>query len=341
MSIQLVSSSIRRSNRNRLLLSVGGIAIVLAIGAFNLRYLSNFFAGPLPISNVDLEALEKPQQLDRYWVDVNGDDVYETGMQMVETGRYGNETISANYQALLIGDHLLLVAASEETATTSYSGALVPIEADIQRDVVDYLEADADIEDAFLPYMLDAGNFRLAGYIGLGIGALMLAASGYGLFSALRYGDVAKHPVSKRLARHGDVPVVVSEIENELVVPRWSHGKLHTTANWLVYAPGADFHAMRLSEVAWLYKHVTQRRTYGIPVGKTFAAHIFDSHGQKIEVSAKNEQGVNAILEGVVQAAPWALSGYDKEIEKTWNKDRAAVVNAVNQRRQEAMLNEV
>ena len=168
----------------------------------------------------------------------------------------------------------------------------------------------------------------------------MLAASGYGLFSALSYGDGAKHPISKRLARHGDVPVVVSEIENELVMPRWSHGKLHTTANWLVYAPGADFQAMRLPEVAWLYKHMTQRRTYGIPVGKTFAAHIFDSHGQKIEMTAKNERDVEAILEGAVQAAPWAIVGYDKEIEKTWNKNRAAVVEMVNQRRQQALVSE-
>jgi len=182
---------------------------------------------------------------------------------------------------------------------------------------------------------------RLMGYIGLGIGALMLAANSHGLFLALSYGDTAKHPISKRLARHGYLPVVVSQIENELAVPCWSHGKLHATANWLVYAPGADFQAMRLSEVVWLYKRVIQRRTYGIPVGKTFAAHIFDSHGQKIEVSAKNEQAVNAILESVVQAASWALAGYDKEIEKIWNNNRAAVVNAVNQRLQEAMLNEV
>ena len=245
MSRLIVSSSIRRSNRNRVILSVLGIVVVLAIGAFNLRYVSNLFAGPRAISSTDSGGLGNPEQLD-----------------------------------------------------------------------------------------------RLAGYIGLGIGALMLAASSYGLFSALSYGDGAKHPISKRLARHGDVPVVVSEIENELVMPRWSHGKLHTTANWLVYAPGADFQAMRLPEVAWLYKHMTQRRTYGIPVGKTFAAHIFDSHGQKIEMTAKNERDVEAILEGAVQAAPWAIVGYDKEIEKTWNKNRAAVVEMVNQRRQQALVSE-
>lgn len=337
MMSQTVATTIRRANRNRMLWSAAGLILVLAVGVFNLRYLSNFFAGPRDIDHAELLALKDPESLSRYWVTVSGDDVIDGIGTEETTGRYGSKSTTAYYQALVIDERALLVADNNATADKSYTGTLVPIDSGVQTDIIDPVESENDLKGIFLPYMLETDDFRFPGYIGFVVGGVILAFSLYGLVSGIQRGDVSKHPIFKRLARHGEPIVVISDVENELIAPRWSHGKLMVTQNWLVQANAANFNAMRLNEVMWLYKHVTQRRVNGIPAGKTFALHIHDSHGHKIEATGKNENDINTMIEGVYAATPWALVGFDKEIEKAWKSNRAAVINAVDQRRQGAL----
>lgn len=42
---------------------------------------------------------------------------------------------------------------------------------------------------------------------------------------------------------------------------------------------------------------------------------------------------MNGWIEGVVRRAPWALAGYEQQLEATWTNNRAAVVQAVDRRR--------
>jgi hypothetical protein len=44
---------------------------------------------------------------------------------------------------------------------------------------------------------------------------------------------------------------------------------------------------------------------------------------------------VNQMLNAVAQRAPWALAGHNAEIEKAWKSNRASVLAAVEQRRQQ------
>lgn len=337
MTSQLVSTTIRRANRNRMLWSAAGLIAVLVAGVVSLRYLTNFFAGPRNIDHAELLGLQDAASLDRYWVSVTGDDVVDRIGTEVTTGRYGSKSTTAYYQALIVDNRLLLVADQDVTAETTYTGALIPIDSETMSDIVTPTEADNDIEGAFLPYMLETDDFRFPGYIGFAVGGVVLALSLFGLTTALQRSDIAKHPIMKRLARHGEATVVISDLENELIAPRWSHGKLKLTQNWLAQTNSADFNAMRLNEVVWMYKHVTQRRVNGVPAGKTFAVHILDSHGHKIEATGKNENEVNTMIEGIHTAIPWVLTGYDAELEKAWKSNRAAVVNAVAQRRQSTL----
>ena len=335
MMSQPITTAVRRSNRNRIIW--GGIlaAIVIGTALFNLRYLTNFFSGPRSADRSELLALTNPDAVEHNWVAVTGDQNFDTGMQMVsKSSKTGTETVESNYRALLLDKRLLLIKTPESADVKDYTGALVAIPSEIQSQVVDYVETDQDVKGAFLPYMLDADDFRTNGYIGLGVGGLTLLASLFLLTTGIQRGNSGSHPVFKRLARHGDTAVVSSEIESEMLVPRWSSKNVHITQNWLVQANSADFNAMKLNELSWMYKQVTQRRVNGIPAGKTFAAHIFDHYGHKIEVVAKNEDEAHTILESIHNAAPWAFIGYNEELNKAWQKDRAAVITAVEQRRQ-------
>jgi hypothetical protein len=257
MTTTFVDDVVRRSNRNLLLISLLALVILVGAEVATFRYFYNFFTGPQPIDEETLLTVEDPESLQQYYVTVDDVDAYDTGYQYI-TESYGNETI----------EH-------------SYTGALMPITGEIQREVIDDIYTDEpDLEGVFLPYMLDATDFRSPGYLGLAAAAVVLVLSLAGLFTALRrMSNPATHPAVKSLSRFGDANVVAQQIDVEMASEHPQVGNLHFTRNWLVHKQNASVEAMRYQDVVWAYKKVTQHRTYGVPTGKTYNIHIFDRHG--------------------------------------------------------------
>ena len=132
------------------------------------------------------------------------------------------------------------------------------------------------------------------------------------------------------------IPLLIGELDAEMLTEHPKAGGVHLTPNWLVHSAPASLSATRIDDVVWAYKQVTQHRTNGIPTGKTYAAQIWDRHGVRITVAGK-EPVVNQALEAVAQRSPWVLAGFSPELEKTWKQNRAAVIDAVEQRRRQVL----
>lgn len=346
MTSNLVLSAVRRANRNAMIWSTLGLAVLAVVGALTLRYYINMFSGPRAVSASELIQITNPDTENRYYVSVDGEKALDTGVQMVSRSRRsGTERVTANYVALVVEDRLLVVKtpnelpSSNDQIPTHYEGALVAMPSDIQREVVSDIEAHVpELKGRFLPYMLDAGSFNTGGIIGLVLMVPLLLLCVFVIVRAVqRNSDPSKHPFVSRLKRFGDPAVVSSEIEAEMQSAHPQLGDVHVTRNWMVMATKSHFQAMRLSDMVWMYKQVTQRRVNGIPAGKSYAAHLFDSHGMKIEIPGK-EEAVDQVIGQVYAAAPWVLAGYNADIQKAWNKDRASLVAAVAQRRQQAAM---
>jgi hypothetical protein len=134
MTTSFVHPIIRRSNRNQLILGVAGALLLIALAAFNARYLYNFFAGPLAIDRQALLATSDPSALQRYWVAIEGDDVADTGFTQVRRNRdTGSESTTAAYMALLLDRRVLLVKDYNNTNDTTFTGSLEPLPAAARR----------------------------------------------------------------------------------------------------------------------------------------------------------------------------------------------------------------
>jgi hypothetical protein len=340
MNTTFVDDVVNRSNRNLLIISLLALVILIGAEVATFRYFYNFFRGPQPIDAETLLTIEDPEALQQYYVTVEDMDAYDTGFQYV-TENNGNESIDQSYLLLDLNERWLLTRVSGELADpdnleSTYTGGLIPISDEIQREVVDVIyEDEPDLEGIFLPYMLDATDFRTPGYLGLIVAAVVLVLSLAGLFTTLRrMSNPASHPAVKSLSRFGDPNTVAQQIELEMASEHPQVGNLHFTRNWMVHKQSASMEAMRYRDVVWAYKRVTQLRTYGIPTGKTFNIHIFDRFGKSITPSAKELQ-VDEALSGIAQRAPWAFIGYDGELEKAWKKQREQVISVIDQRIQE------
>jgi hypothetical protein len=338
MTGSIVQGTIRRSNRNQLILCIVGALLLVGFAALNTRYLYNFFFGPFPISQQTLLATDDAGTLRQYWVTVEGDDVADTGFQMVRRSRSGSESVTAAYMALLLDRKVLVVKAQDDKSVTTYTGYLEPISSDVRTQVVAQTEQETpELRGAFLPYMLNTDSFRGTGYAALGIGIPLFFLCIWGLVRAIkRSNDSSVHPIMRALSRFGPADYVAGQIDAELQADHPQVGKLHLTPSWLVQAAPARLDATRLDDVVWAYKQVTQHRTNGIPTGKTYAAQIWDRHGVCITVAGK-EPFVDQALAAAAQRAPWLLAGHSAELEKTWKQNRAAVLDAVEQRRRQIM----
>jgi len=89
-----------------------------------------------------------------------------------------------------------------------------------------------------------------------------------------------------------------------------------------------------LENLAWVYKKVVTRRSYGIPVGKTVSAVICDRNGKEINIVAKEYQ-VDQLLTSIAERAPWVVAGFNEDLLQLWLRERSRFVEEVDQRRQQ------
>lgn len=327
-----VATTIARIARRRLIGSLVGLAILAVVAALSARYMYNFIAGPFPATLAELAAVERADDLSRYFVTVAGADSYDSGFEL-ETTRDGRVIGTMRYLILDLGERVLLVQTTQGPGQTSFTGYLAEPTAEVRQRIIAEIEARTGLDGIFLPMQLTDDDLRRPGYLGI---PLWLAAAGlclWGLLRAIQWrASPLSHPIARALGRFGDAPQTISAIEAELLAPHAQIGDAHLTAGWLVLAQPIRLQAARLDEIVWLYKLVTKRRVNGVPAGQSFSAEIRDRHGVAISVYGAEAQ-VNQLLSAAAQRAPWAIVGYSAEVEQAWKKNRGAVLASVEQRR--------
>jgi hypothetical protein len=320
-------------------LGLGVLALVLVLGGIVLgaRYLINYFNGPYAISNAELVTITDPDKADRYWVTITGDAAADTGWELVRS-RNGVETSAEHYAVLLIENSVLLMElpgrSTEVDPDVTQTGALVSIPSRVQNEVMpDLRQQSAEMVDAMLPFMLDTGNFRDGGNIGLVVAGLAGAFGFFMLFvGLLRKFSPTSHPIFKYLSKFGDPASLATQINSEGALPHHRAGKVHFLQNWLVSNEFNSINAVPYEDMVWAYQAVTQHRTNGIKTGKSYVCKMLDRTGKETSISGKEAQ-VEEMLKAVLARAPWAIVGYDEKLTNLWKKQRNDFIAAVDARK--------
>jgi hypothetical protein len=335
-----VSQQIRRTNRNLLILGTALLAIVATVVSLTWREVYNYVFGPFPIQASDLATIWNPDQPKRYYLKVQGDKSYTTGMQVVD--RDNKENVRAVVVALMVGKKFLLVKTPADNHQLEFKGALVAMPPEVQSGAVQPIEEKyPDLKNAFLPFMLDATGFRnsddtVAAIFGLLITGTGLFVSGLPLFRMAR---PEKHPLFAKLEKYGQLQVVRARIDSEMRGEGGGKkfGGLRITTNWLINAAPYKTDAMAAEDIIWAYPKVTKHYHSGIPTGKTYSAIVRDSKGQSMEVSGKKDS-VPKLLELLKGRMPWLLVGYTKELEALWQKQKPQFFQLMERRRTELLM---
>ncbi|PYU69110.1 MAG: hypothetical protein DMG49_14160 [Acidobacteria bacterium] len=279
----------------------------------NLRYARNFLYGPFPVTGHELNKITDPHSTERYFVQVKGSKVVDTGLQEIEVqtrnGVEENRKVSSGYYALLVGDRYLIVKSSKPISETA-SGELVLLSGDIFDRMRSSVGSQRLHQDFYL-LMLQANGFRENGFAAIGLAVVILMGV---LFFArpvwLRLKDLSRHPAFQRIKSWGEIQSTSMESENEFKTSvRYKASGFRVADRYAFINHFFTFNLFRFHDLAWAYKLVTQRRVNFIPVGKTYTAVLVFK--------------VDDMLQYAATRAPWAIFGYSDQLKAHLKKNPA------------------
>jgi len=301
-------------------------------------YLRDFVTGPHPMDEAALAAVASPEMAPHRYARVSGSQAIDLGLQQITVRtRNGVEVgreVSAEYYALALESRLLLVKSASGQPTT-VEGELRALTSELESN----LWADEEVRsvrDRFLPYYLDAAeSFRFGGWVALGAAAVVLAIFAWKGRPAWRHWRQPEaHPVVARVRGWGDPIGLDVEIERDQSRPLFkSASGWRVGSHYLVQSSFFGFDVLRLEDLLWGYKKVTQHRVNFIPTGKTYAA-LLRCYGGDAEVTGK-EKDADRVLEHAARRTPWAVFGWTADLDKAFAKDAAGFAAAIEQRRRE------
>ena len=334
-----IEKQINRVNRNFLLWNLILLALVGILTVANLRFFTNVLSGPTKVTKATLLSVSDPNSISNYYVTVTADDLKDTGVvHTTTTTRNGvkeSEKTDGYYYAAFLDDKYLLVERETRDESTTLVGSLDTMVSDEKIKIIEDIEKDnPSLKGQFLPYKLNAKPFATTGsYFWMGV----LAVLGLlGLFNIVRWvlrnSNKAAHPIMKQLAKFGDAQQAAQQINAQ--IPADSKGPLVTSPNWIATITALGAKLQRTDDLIWAHIIRTQHKTYGVTTSKTSALRIYDRNGKMQTVNFGTKAGKAEEFQDLLKAnAPWVLVGYSDEIEKTWKKNRAEIIAAVDARR--------
>ncbi|HKD35399.1 MAG TPA: DUF6709 family protein [Pirellulales bacterium] len=329
-----VGAQIARGNRNLLMWNAAILIGLVAVSWFARVYIYNFIAGPFAADDKSLLELaaktEHPSLL--AYVDAGSRKLIDTGFRQETTVNNRVESTYA-YFVTPVADKFLLVLAKSAADGGQLLGPDYRIPDKEQQEIVRQIENDTPaVKGRILPIMLNrTAVFRGAGYVGLAVclPLFLLALWNISKFIS-RSVNPHSHPVFNSFSAAGDAGKIAAKIDEQVAegaVDRF--GRVVITPAWLLWQNPFGLTAVSLDDGVWY--HLRTISHHGAK-SHSIIAHLRNGKAKQVPVRGKFAP---AAIQAIAKRVPWALFGYDKQLQTNWQKERAKMINAVDERRRQ------
>jgi hypothetical protein len=326
----VVGTQIGRANRNLLLVNIGLLIVIGLIGYACSGLLYNFFKGPQEINISQVPKMGDPDSIARYWVRARIDKgrfekrYYEIG---------GNKRSTSYYFVLDLPEGGLVIESGTSQPGDFIEGTLSHLTSEARDKAIPGLNR-ISLQPAILPVMISNTGVRYGSWVFMVTCIPLALLAVWNISKAIsRMGDPAKHPVCNVLRRFGPPEEIAVGIDAEYKAGAQATGNVQLTQSWLMRKRGFGLDLLYLGDVVWAYKKETKHRTNGVPTGTTYSSMIYDKNGKLLDLGLKKDQ-TEQLLQNIRKAVPWVVLGYDKQLANMWSKNRAAMLQSVEARKE-------
>ena len=325
---------IRRTNRRLLLSLLVVFAGVLIFFGCNVAYFRGFFTGPHAVTAGELISARSASAFTNSIVTLHGGTTSNERLaEYTRDDAHPEGYVSARYLATEVGGKLLLVRVDPSTPLAQ--DAVDATQTEPAHDFTGQAHAFSDktaalVEHAnqmggnYLPYYVDAYNYKTFGWISTVICTLLVLAAAFGGLKYIqRNANPAEHPFAKSLARFGALESIVPQLDAEMLAAHTSlayrGNTAEVTASWYIAIIPFGAKASPLPSLVWAYRKIVKRRIYIIiPAGTEQSLITLDRFGQTAAVRLKPTQ-LDELIALLKNVAPQTIYGYDKRLKKLWN----------------------
>ena len=342
MNNTIIWRHIQKIDRSLIWRSIIGIALLLAIGVLQYRYLRNCFLGPQKIDSKQLMRINNLESLERDYITFTSPKTIEIDFKKIINKHSEIEIPTQKHIIVLVGTKkalLVKVQPDYNPKNCTFTGGLSEIAIDTQIQIIPRLiQKIPALKGKILPFMLETGDYRLWSYFLVPLLLSGLGICSWQLYQAKIRSNPRRHPVYPALAKYGDVDTLTNSIDRE-ISDRYNINSLksntfYLTQSWLIFSNKYDLQIMHLDQLMWVYKKGNKRRMKFIPTGKSHEISLHDRLGQEQTIKSSKKQ-VNEIIIEIAGYAPWAIVGFDPEVEVMWDDRRDDFYQLVAQRQQE------
>jgi hypothetical protein len=349
----IIAQHIRRASRNLLWTNVASVAILTLVVLAHRRELVNFVLGPFPAELTKLLPLKDGQLPFKYYLKVDYGNQEPIRLAQLTTQRIKANTAHhvvghsvSEFLGVTLNDKLLVIYAGQGARLQSpVTGALTPLPASFRNDMANKLsEHDVELDEIFLPLMLDATGVNDSGTRCLALGVLAICVLVYGIClrniaRAFRsMGRLENHPIAESLRTYGEPADVAAHIDREARdgTCTFQSDKLLLTQSWILQTSTYGLRVVQINDVIWVYKKVTKHSINCIPTDTTHSVMIGTRDGHALEF-VENNATADRFLEEVCRRAPWVVAGFSHETDAVYQKDRTSMAATVDKRRSEML----
>lgn len=333
-----VDSLMASITKNHFKMGLMFFALAVVLLAMNVRYIKNVTAGPLAIDEKGLVAAGNAK-IDRNYVVVKGDKVFETGIAWGKTKR-GSDKIdkpSEWLEFLVVGEHVLPVKMdADDQAGLEYTGELKRLDYDRELPaLIDDEVKDPEIRKMILPMVLDASTPYNSMFMILciGVGGLALLG-GWNVFqSKVLWNDPSNHPLGKAMAKYGNLDMIKNEINDDFTKCGLVAGSSQATVGekWVLVPAAGKPALLKLDDVVWIYS-TESSSTHNAIKSTKHGIRAWMNNTTPVDVAMKPDDA-NQLVGYVSQRAPWAYTGFDGKLMLRWAASPREVVQEVEQRK--------
>lgn len=219
---------------------------------------------------------------------------------------------------------------NRDTVEGSYhvKGTIMPLKGEALTYYKEYYEelswGDSDI---FLPYCLYIDHIGEEHYTDLLLifaFILVFALAAIIVLVKLLSGGYEKL-IIRYCKNSADYDQTMQDIENFYYTTIPVHN-LRVSRKYIMAPEGHNTMFAESKELLWVYKHITEHRTYGIKTGETYALMLCMRDGIQHTIKLKKKTDAEEIMDRIHQVLPYVFLGYSDDIKRIYNKDRGQMI---------------